>query len=55
MNDDWRVQVTCPTTTTAASLSEALREGEFQHNMQDTAGERVIVRLFTLAEQLHQG
>lgn len=45
MNDDWRVQVTCPTTTTAASLSEALREGEFQHNMQDAAGERVIVSL----------
>jgi hypothetical protein len=45
MNDDWRVQVTCPTTATAASLNEALREGEFQHNMQDAAGERVIVSL----------
>lgn len=43
MNDDWRVQVTCPTTATAASLSEALREGEFQHNMQGAAGERVVV------------
>lgn len=45
MNDDWRVQVTCPTTATAASLSENLREGEFQHNMQDAAGERVVVSL----------
>ncbi len=43
MNDDWRVQVTCPTTTTATSLSEALREGGFQHNMPDTAGDRVMV------------
>ena len=43
MNDDWRVQVICPTTAAAASLSDALREGEFQHNMQDAAGERVIV------------
>ncbi|MDE3131481.1 MAG: hypothetical protein KGL16_10035 [Acidobacteriota bacterium] len=43
MNDDWRVQVTCPTTATAASLGEALREGEFQHDMQHAAGERVIV------------
>jgi hypothetical protein len=43
MNDDWRVQVTCPTTATAASLGEALREGELQHNMQDAAGERVVV------------
>src|SRR5580692_9991787 len=45
MNDDWRVQVTCPTTATAASLNETLREGEFQHNMQDSAGERVVVSL----------
>ena len=45
MNDDWRVQITCPTTATAANLSELLREGEFQHNMQDGAEERVIVSL----------
>ena len=45
MNDDWRVQVTCPTTATAAGLNETLREGEFQQNMQDSAGERVVVSL----------
>jgi hypothetical protein len=43
MNDDWRVQVTCPSTATAASLSEALREGELEHDLQDAAGERVVV------------
>jgi hypothetical protein len=43
MNDDWRVQVTCPTGATAADLGEQLRAGEFQHNLQDTAGERVVV------------
>jgi hypothetical protein len=43
MNDDWRVQVTCPTTETAANLSELLREGDFQHSLQDAAGERVVV------------
>lgn len=43
MNDDWRVQVTCPTTATAASLGELLREGDFQHDLQDAAGERVVV------------
>lgn len=45
MNDDWRVQITCPTTATAASLSEALREGELEHDMQDAAGARVVVSL----------
>lgn len=45
MNDDWRVQVTCPTTASAANLNELLREGDFQHELQDTAGERVIVSL----------
>jgi hypothetical protein len=45
MNDDWRVQVTCPTTATAANLNELLREGGFQHELQGTAGERVIVSL----------
>jgi hypothetical protein len=43
MHDDWRVQVTCPTTATAANLSELLREGDFQHSLQDAAGERVVV------------
>ena len=43
MNDDWRVQVTCPTTATAANLSELLREGDFQHGLEDAAGERVVV------------
>jgi hypothetical protein len=43
MNDDWRVQVTCPTTATAANLSELLRKGDFQHSLQDAAGERVVV------------
>jgi hypothetical protein len=45
MNDDWRVQVTCPTTATAANLNELLRDGEFQHELQGTAGERVVVSL----------
>ena len=43
MNDDWRVQVTCPTNAAAADLGGQLREGEFQHDMQDAAGERVVV------------
>lgn len=43
MNDDWRVQVTCPTSAAAADLGEQLRGGEFQHDMQDAAGERVVV------------
>ncbi|MDE3134582.1 MAG: hypothetical protein KGL15_10975 [Acidobacteriota bacterium] len=43
MNDDWRVQVTCATNAAAADLGERLREGEFQHDMQDAAGERVAV------------
>jgi hypothetical protein len=45
MNDDWRVQVTCPTSAIAANLSEQLRDGDFQHELQDQAGERVIVSL----------
>lgn len=45
MNDDWRVQVTCPTTAIAANLNELLRAGDFQHDLQDAAGERVIVSL----------
>jgi hypothetical protein len=45
MNDDWRVQVTCPTAAIAANLSELLREGDFQHELQGAAGERVIVSL----------
>ena len=43
MNDDWRVQVTCPTSAAAADLGGALRGGEFQHDMQASAGERVVV------------
>ena len=45
MNDDWRVQVTCPTTATAASLSELLHEGDFEHDLEGAAGERVVVSL----------
>ena len=45
MNDDWRVQVTCPTTATAANLHELLREGDFQHELRGAAGERVVVSL----------
>lgn len=45
MNDDWRVQVTCPTTGAAADLNELLRAGDFQHELQGAAGERVIVSL----------
>ncbi|HET9094535.1 MAG TPA: hypothetical protein VFN36_05560 [Solirubrobacteraceae bacterium] len=43
MNDDWRVHVTCPTTATAAELSDLLRAGEVQHELETAAGERVIV------------
>ncbi len=45
MNDDWRVQVSCPTTAVAANLSELLHEGDFQHDLEDAAGERVVVSL----------
>jgi len=43
MNDDWRVQVTCPTTATAANLGELLREGDFEHGLPQAAADRVIV------------
>ena len=43
MNDDWRVQVTCPTTSIAENLGAQLREGGFEHGMQESAGARVIV------------
>ncbi len=43
MNDDWRVQVTCPTTATAAALSEELRSGKLEHELESSAGERVVV------------
>ena len=43
MNDDWRVQVTCPSGADAARLREQLREGEFRHDMDEGAGDRVIV------------
>ncbi len=45
MNDDWRVHVTCPTAATAAELSELLRTGDVQHELEAAAGERVIVSL----------
>jgi hypothetical protein len=45
MNDDWRVQVTCPTAAAAADLHELLRDGDFQHELQSSAGERVVVSL----------
>jgi hypothetical protein len=45
MNDDWRVQVTCPTEADASSLNELLRAGDFQHELSSAAGERVIVSL----------
>lgn len=45
MNDDWRVQVTCPTAEAAADLNERLRAGDFEHELQGAAGERVIVSL----------
>ncbi len=43
MNDDWRVQVICPTTATAVALSEELRSGKTEHALESTAGDRVIV------------
>jgi hypothetical protein len=45
MNDDWRVQVTCPTTATAANLGELLRDGDFQHELDEAAGERVVASI----------
>lgn len=43
MNDDWRVQVTCPTAETAAGLGKSLQKGDFEHDVQPAADERVIV------------
>ncbi|MCL2418357.1 MAG: hypothetical protein FWD04_03630 [Conexibacteraceae bacterium] len=43
MNDDWRVKVTCQNSPAAAKLGEQLGGGEFEHDMQGAAGERVIV------------
>jgi hypothetical protein len=43
MNDDWRVRVICPTTATAVALSEELRSGSVEHELANSAGERVIV------------
>jgi len=45
MNDDWRVQVTCPTTATAANLGELLRDGDFKHELDQAAGERVVASI----------
>jgi hypothetical protein len=43
MNDDWRVQVTCPTTEAAANLGKLLRNGDFKHELTKAAGDRVVV------------
>lgn len=43
MNDDWRVQVTCQSSADAARLRDQLRTGEFQHDMDEGAGDRVVV------------
>jgi hypothetical protein len=43
MNDDWRVQVTCPTNAAAASLADLLHAGDFEHSMEKEAGQRVVV------------
>jgi hypothetical protein len=43
MNDDWRVRVTCPTAATSVALSEELRSGEVENDLESAAGDRVIV------------
>jgi hypothetical protein len=43
MNDDWRVQATCPSTATAAAFGEQLRGGQLEHELESTAGDRVVV------------
>jgi len=45
MNDDWRVQVSCPTAELALELAEQLRSGDFEHGLEPGAHERVIVSL----------
>jgi hypothetical protein len=42
MNDDWRVQVTCPTPAAAADLGKLLRDGDFKHELEQAAGDRVV-------------
>jgi hypothetical protein len=42
MNDDWRVQITSPSTATAAKLGELLRDGDFKHGLDAAAGDRVV-------------
>jgi hypothetical protein len=43
MNDDWRVNVTCPTGELAERLGKALGSGAVSHGLRDEAAERVIV------------
>lgn len=43
MHDDWRVQVSVGDRATAVALAELLSGGEFEHELADAAGERVIV------------
>ncbi|MGC9221815.1 MAG: hypothetical protein ACP5H2_10775 [Solirubrobacteraceae bacterium] len=43
MNDDWRIQVTCADWAGARRLANLLGEGDFQHELGDGAGERMIV------------
>lgn len=45
MNDDWRVQITSPTTATAANLGELLRDGDFKHELDAAAGDRVVASI----------
>jgi hypothetical protein len=43
MNDDWRVRVTCPTAAASVALSEELRSGKVESELETAAGDRVIV------------
>ena len=43
MNDDWRIRATVSSDARADELSELLKQGGVEHDLQTTAGERVIV------------
>lgn len=43
MNDDWRVKITCPSTTIAEDLGTQLQHGGFEHGLGEDAAQRVIV------------
>jgi hypothetical protein len=45
MNDDWRVQVSCPTPAAAADLGNLLRDGDFKHELERAAGDRVVASI----------